>query len=594
MRLREFANLISGGEKFILENRIFNTACFAGAITLFVGIFINIGIGVNTPTMVFTVVTFLTYALMYYRSRVKHQFHNILFLVITFGIFTVFWFMFDGSRGAMPLAFLFVFVAMVSVIRRKFYTPITIVAVILFSALYVLDYLYPDLSLPYPNQEGLLLGQLFLLIMSIVLTAAIINGFKRVYEDERRSVSQKNSKLKAQQIELIDAKDEAERAGQAKTSFLSTMSHEIRTPLNAVVGLSHLLLESDPRSDQVKNLETLQFSSKNLLQLINNILDFNKIDTGVIEFEDLEFNLFELVNSIRQSLNPQAVEKGLQLKFMYDQNIPDKVYGDPTRLGQVLTNLMGNAIKFTHQGKVQITIQSEGMENGKCKVKFTVCDTGIGIESDRLSKIFDDFTQASSETTRKFGGSGLGLSITKKLLGLMDSEIHVSSEVDKGSEFSFELNFKVREVVESLPVEDLQHVSLESMKVLLVEDNNVNVLIARQFLNNWQVDSEVAVNGLEALQKVSEDDYDIILMDLHMPVMDGYEASTKIREMNGTTGNTPIIALTACSTADTHRRIREIGINDIVTKPFHPKELHTKIVEHTRKKTHAINAPVLN
>lgn len=405
------------------------------------------------------------------------------------------------------------------------------------------------------------------------------------------------TELKKQELELIDAKEKAEIASEAKANFLSVMSHEIRTPLNAVIGLSHILLQESPRTDQIESLKTIRFSSENLLSLVNDILDYNKIESGKIDLEHIHFNLRELVVNIKQAQNFKAVEKGIGLKLFYDQDIPLMVKGDPTRLAQIINNLLGNAIKFTHKGGVKFTIEEKQRTEEKVSLHFEITDSGIGISKENQDKIFDRFTQAESDITRHFGGTGLGLSITKQLLEAMGSEIKVESELGKGATFSFDLTLTVSKNQEnnissglnfSSQLESLEE---ENIKILLVEDNKANQLVARKFLTNWGIKVDIANDGFEALGLITSEDYNLVLMDLQMPKKDGLTTTKEIRSIAGDYyKEIPILALTASSENSTYERVREIGMNDMITKPFIPAELYKKIVKFALKK----NKPVPN
>ncbi len=381
--------------------------------------------------------------------------------------------------------------------------------------------------------------------------------------------------------QIMRAKKKAEHTALIKAKFLSTMSHEIRTPMNAVIGLSNILLQEKPRLDQIENLDTLKFSADLLLSLINDILDFSKIEAGKITLESNDFDLHTLTNNIRNSIKSTAEEKNLEFKTSIDPAVPVMVKGDQVRLSQILTNLTGNAIKFTSEGKVLIKLQLISKTEENVTVRFSVKDTGIGISESKFEKIFLSFSQADTDTTRKFGGTGLGLSITKKLLDLQGSNINLESELGKGSNFFFDLTFQTASkeqaaMEKEIPIDSFE--SFEGSKILLVEDNKINVLVAKKFLNKWNLNIDTAENGEIALEMVQNTDYKLVLMDLEMPVMDGYTATQKIRELKPAKyKKLPIIALSASAISDFRTKAFKVGMNEFVTKPFNPSELHNAI-----------------
>jgi PAS domain S-box-containing protein len=381
--------------------------------------------------------------------------------------------------------------------------------------------------------------------------------------------------------ELMQMKEKAEQAAKAKSQFLSVMSHELRTPLNAVIGITHLMLQGNPREDQQEDLRTLQFSGESLLHIINDILDFTKLDSGKIELSAIDFNLRELAQSLYQSFSYKAKEKGIVFDVEYDEKMPFMVKGDNFRLSQVLNNLISNAIKFTREGSVKLKISMVEERGAAYVTKFSVVDTGIGIPGEKKNSIFEQFTQADSNTTRLYGGTGLGLSISTKLVGLMDSAIVVESELGKGSDFSFTVLLQQGSLSEqTVPIHKVADKSNEPFRnklILLAEDNTFNANIARRFITGWGANMDVVADGWQAIEFVSRKRYDLILMDVQMPVLDGFACTRKIRKHFQ---DVPIIAVTASPKNEILQEILSCGMNDFVSKPFKPNELRSKMLEY--------------
>ncbi|MDP3394675.1 ATP-binding protein [Sediminibacterium sp.] len=383
---------------------------------------------------------------------------------------------------------------------------------------------------------------------------------------------------------LKEAKKEAEQGLKAKNDFLSTMSHEIRTPLNSILGMTNIMLMEKPSEDQKEQLNVLLFSANNLLSIVNDILDYNKIEAGKIGFESIEMDLNNIANKLISGFRTLAKDKGIDLRILIDDQLKSKLIGDPTRTSQIIGNLIHNAIKFTKKGYVELRISVKAQDATSVRLLIEIEDTGIGIAQEKQQLIFDQFTQADNSTSRNFGGTGLGLAISKKLLELQGSSLQLKSEPDNGSVFYFEINYpifapvsKEKEIEISLaPTEDSK--PLTGMSILLVEDNEVNILVAKTFLGKWGATVDIAQNGQEAVDLFNPTIHQIILMDMHMPVMDGYEATRILRDRGVTT---PIIALTASLPREIEDRIKSTGINDIVVKPFIPAELFKLILHYT-------------
>ncbi|MHC1776382.1 MAG: ATP-binding protein [Lentimicrobium sp.] len=400
-------------------------------------------------------------------------------------------------------------------------------------------------------------------------------------EKQNARIVQRNKELNLKNKEFELAKNQAEEAAQAKSQFLSVMSHEIRTPMNAVIGVTHLLMRNNPRPEQLEDLKILKFSAENLLGLINDILDLNKIEAGKLVIESIDFNLRNLAEGVFSSMLHRAREKNIDFRFEFDAQLPLFVVSDPLRIAQILNNLVSNALKFTEKGGVMLEIRMAGRKGDMVDVEFLVSDTGIGIHEEMHDRIFAAFTQASSETSRKFGGTGLGLAITSRLLEMLGSEINLKSEPGEGSEFSFTITMReglTRSIQQDKAGELKKDQKFNGQRILLVEDNKINALIARKFMEEWNLKVDVAVNGLEAIEKLNQENYHLILMDLQMPEMDGYTTTTIIRGRGVEPFiSIPVLALTASSKSEVQDRIKLAGMNDYISKPFEPAELFARL-----------------
>ncbi|WP_184550000.1 PAS domain S-box protein [Mucilaginibacter sp. FT3.2] len=382
---------------------------------------------------------------------------------------------------------------------------------------------------------------------------------------------------KKAEIQLIAAKEEALQLSRAKDMFISVMSHEIRTPLNAVIGMSHLLLDDDPLESQKENLGILKFSAENLLTLINDVLDFAKMETGNVELEKVRVDLRDTIQSINSSLQYKAAEKNIYLSKSIDEAVPSVILGDRTRLSQIILNLVSNAVKFTETGGVNIDLKVIQETDKDVRIRFSITDTGIGIAPDKINVIFEQFKQAEADITRKYGGTGLGLAISKRLIELHDSRINVDSVLEQGSTFWFTITFDKADNQLNSNNNNVE----EGLKinVLVVDDNQINRLLINKILKKWGADADFAENGLEAVNKVvANKNYNVVLMDIHMPEMGGLEATQIIRSNpDPYFQQLPIIALTASMLSNQMGEIGSAGMNDYILKPFDPKVLYEKL-----------------
>ncbi|SCY22690.1 Signal transduction histidine kinase [Nonlabens sp. Hel1_33_55] len=500
------------------------------------------------------------------------------------------------------------------------------------------------------DQEIKLKGRGFQNILFFVLLTLLSLLTMSLFKNNKLR-AKSNQTLEGKNSALIDERDRAQDAAKIKADFLSTITHELRTPMYAVTGLTHLLLETEPRHDQREHLETLQSSGEYLLSLIDNILDFNKLEANKVELEQIPFDLKKRVEDITTSLSNQSKDQGNSLSLEFDNSIPSRIKGDPVKMSQILINLVGNAIKFTKNGNVWIRVDQVKQVEDRCLIHFEVEDNGKGISEEKQQDIFNNFTQEGSSTTREYGGTGLGLAIVKNLVSLMGSQINLDSKIGRGSIFSFDLWFELPDtnkfyedknlkIFDTAPEEEYPEykkpvrtakpeskkapiapintekqepeptsivddenqqkdranaenlepsdnknkdviglkkataTELISKKILIVEDNKINQMITRKILEGKNFDCDIANNGIEALGKIKDNTYDLILMDIHMPGMDGKQCTREVRKFDR---ELPIIALTAVTLDESEKEFYEIGFDDIIPKPFKMDEFFDKI-----------------
>lgn len=387
-----------------------------------------------------------------------------------------------------------------------------------------------------------------------------------------------NNMLHKKNDELVIAKEKAELASKTKANFLSTVTHELRTPLYAVTGLTNMLLDENPKPDQIQHLKSLKFSGDYLLTFINDILQINKIEANKVELDPELFNLKKKVENVIAALNNSALDNNIQIHYSYEKDLPENFVADQLKISQILINLIGNAIKFTKDGDIWVRVSKIDQKDNTYKLRFEIEDNGIGITKEKQDNMFESFSQGSIQINRKYGGTGLGLSIVKGLIEILKGKIYLKSELGKGSTFTFEIPLEYSDKTEPIKKEDysknINQLDLSKIKILVVEDNKINQMITKKILNKMNLECDVVDNGEDAVEHVKENKYGVVLMDIHMPGISGLEATKIIRTFNK---ELTIFALTAVTLEDKMHEFDEAGFNDIISKPFKQEDFEKKL-----------------
>ncbi|TYP98606.1 signal transduction histidine kinase [Sphingobacterium allocomposti] len=420
------------------------------------------------------------------------------------------------------------------------------------------------------------------------ITVAKVTSFvKQIHIQEE--IKQKNIALEESRRALIMAKEEAEEARKSKESFLANMSHEIRTPINGIVGIIHMLRNSELNNEQRDWINRLDSASSSLLLIINDILDISKIDSGMMKIENENFSIRKKLIDINNIFTLRARDKNLIFEMDIDPALPEYINSDPLRIQQIINNFISNSLKFTETGKITLKIKVVTHVDDQYTIRFTVIDTGIGIKDEAIEKIFLAFEQGDDGITKKFGGTGLGLAIVKRLADLLNGKVEARSVYGKGSEFSFEATFqRVEDFPNEEKIDKTVFSKLErfhNVRILVAEDNDLNSFMLAHMLESWGCRVDIAKNGRQAVENVSQQDYDLIMMDTHMPVMSGFEAIKEIKKnASAQKAYIPIITISASVLEHEQARAYEVGADSVIGKPFDPLDLHQKITQLLSKK----------
>ncbi len=513
----------------------------------------------------------------WFNSRKKLEAGRII-SVINLNLYLIIISYVEGLKGGTYLFYFpyFLVLTFVVSIGRHFKGWLFAYSVTLLSALICLN-ISPETNNTIQTISDLMYKKLYTSNLSIAITLTLTFSYAilKINKDHEDAIIQENTNLKKTELELIKAKKKAEVAANAKSRFLSNMSHELRTPLNGIIGASNLLLEENYLPHQKSNLDILKYSSEHMMVLVNDILDYNKIEAGKLKLEERPVNVMQFMNKIISQFAGQVQAKGLNFHTAIDIHLDNEMFTDETRLNQILSNLLSNAIKFTEKGSISLTAKQLYSTSEKSTIQFVVKDTGIGIPENKHREIFRSFTQADIDTTRKFGGTGLGLTISKRLINMFNSELMLKSQESKGSEFFFTIELRINQDNKLYVQEDTKQLaSLEGVRILIAEDNKVNMSIARRFMGKWGIELAEATNGREAVEKFRRGKYDLMLIDLEMPEMDGPSALQEIRKINT---SVPAMAFTAAVYENMENDLLKKGFIGYIHKPFRPEDLHNKI-----------------
>jgi two-component system, sensor histidine kinase len=570
-----------------IEDRVFIIACSAAIFASVLSFAANIILELDWRINVITLFIGIVYSVFLYYLLRGNASEKMRLAFVAIGLITFFpvWFYNGGTVGAIPVYFIFIMAVGMLALSVRFHKIFGVGVTLIVALLYTLEKMFPEWLTKYPSGEVRDHDIITTVLIAVIIVGLLVSFFKKSYNAEREELSRNRKQLEEYAEGLEKAKHEAETATAAKTKFLANMSHEIRTPLNGIIGTTQLLTTNENINPAQKELfQTLEASCNLLLNIIEDILDISKIEADKLMLNEKSFNLRDAVKSVIDITSPKvnALSKHLFLKFHIDENIAARVIGDENRLKQILVNLVGNAVKFTEVGGIEVMVNGKEIRNNVQLVTFSVRDTGIGIKKEDIVKLFQPFSQVDFSSSRKYSGTGLGLSICKKLVEKMSGYIEVKSHEGRGSEFTFTIPIKVDNTY--LPSErtDEDTFNYTPLNILLVEDNQINQLVASRIFESFGYAVDVAENGARAIEKAGITHYDLIFMDIQMPEIDGLQATETI--LKNCVDHIPvIIAMTANAMKEDEEECRKAGMSDFISKPFTIASLKKILSRWTRK-----------